>query len=297
MMKLLITGATGHSGLFFLEHLNKNPQKVSEVICIVRKTSNLDSLKKFTNLNLSTIEGDLTNELFINEATKGVDVILNIANIRFSELFMRYGYKNNVKWLIGIHTTGRYSKFKSASAEYIAIEDNLLNNRKIDLTILRPTMIYGSMKDHNMSKLIKFLDKFPIFPIFGNGKNLLQPVRAQDLGKAYYDVLNNYETCKNKEYDLSGKDEVEYIEILDLITKKLNKKVKYIKIPINLSYKIANFGQKYIPKFPIKGEQVLRMQEDKVYSHDNAASDFNYSPMSFKEGINLEVEEYINNYR
>jgi len=39
------------------------------------------------------------------------------------------------------------------------------------------------------------------------------------------------------------------------------------------------------------------MQEDKVYSHDNAASDFNYSPMSFKEGINLEVEEYINNYR
>lgn len=296
-MKLLITGATGHSGLFFLEHLNSNPQNVSEVICIVRKTSNLDSLKKFTNLNLSTIEGELTNELFINEATKGVDVILNIANIRFSELFMQYGYKNNVKWLIGIHTTGRYSKFKSASAEYIAIEENLLNNRKIDLTILRPTMIYGSMKDHNMSKLIKFLDKFPVFPIFGNGKNLLQPVRAQDLGKAYYDVLNNYEICKNKEYDLSGKDEVEYIEILNLITKKLNKKVKYIKIPINLSYKIANFGQKYIPKFPIKGEQVLRMQEDKVYSHDNATSDFAYSPLSFKEGINLEVEEYINNYR
>ena len=46
-------------------------------------------------------------------------------------------------------------------------------------------------------------------------------------------------------------------------------------------------------RFPIKVEQVLRMKEDKVFSYDKAYKDFDYIPMHFKDGINLEVEEYI----
>lgn len=292
-MKLLITGATGNSGLYFLEYLNKNDLQYNEIRCLVRETTNTNVLNKFSNLNIRCVVGDITDRKFVNEITKDIDTILNIANIRFSPLLMEYGYKNNVDWLIGVHTTGRYSKFKSASAEYIQIEDTLLKERHINLTVLRPTMIYGNMKDHNMKKLIKFLDKFPMFPVFGKGKNLLQPVRAQDLGKAYYDVLSKPEITKNKEYDLSGKDEVEYKKIIKYITNKLNRKVIIIPVPINLSYKIAMFGQRFIPGFPIKGEQVLRMQEDKVFSHTKASQDFGYSPMSFKQGIEEEVEEYL----
>ncbi|TDM14921.1 SDR family oxidoreductase [Macrococcus bovicus] len=292
-MKLLITGATGNSGLFFLEHLNNNSLNYDEIRCVVRESTNTKALEQFGNLNIKCVTGDLTDASFLDKVTQDIDTILNIANIRFSPLLATYGQKNNVKWLIGVHTTGRYSKFKSASSEYIKIEDTLLNTRPINLTILRPTMIYGNMKDHNMKKLIKFLDAFPIFPVFGKGKNLLQPVRAQDLGKAYYDVLSNPKITQNKEYNLSGKDEVEYRTIIKMITHKLNKNVLIFPVPLQLSYKIAMFGQNFIPGFPIKGEQVLRMQEDKVYSHLPATQDFGYDPMSFKEGIELEVEEYL----
>ncbi|MDJ1088754.1 NAD-dependent epimerase/dehydratase family protein [Macrococcoides caseolyticum] len=293
-MRLLITGATGHTGNFFLEQLNNNPKNVNEIICTVRETTNTDNLKKFNNLNIKTVVGNLKDDHYINEITKDIDVIINIANIRFSEILAKYGKMNNVKWLIGIHTTGRYSKFKSASAEYISIEDNLLKNKDLDLTILRPTMIYGSTKDHNMSKLIKFLDKTPVFPIFGDGKNLLQPVRAQDLGKAIYDVLFSYEKCKNKEYNLSGKNEIEYIDILKIISNQLNKRIIFIKLPIKLCYIIAVIGERFIPKFPIKAEQVLRMQEDKIYSHQEAKDDFEYNPLEFEQGIKDEVREYLN---
>lgn len=292
-MRLLITGATGHSGVFFLEYLNNNNLGFDSIRCIVRATSDLSVFKNFNNLDFEYVQGDIENQGFLNEVASDVDVILNIANIRFSTLLVETAVKNSVSWLIGVHTTGRYSKFKSASSEYIAIEDKLLAERKIDLTILRPTMIYGSMRDKNMSKLVKFLDRSPVFPIFGDGSNLMQPVRAQDLGKAYYDVLKNREKTMNKEYNLSGADEIRYEQIINVVSGYLNKKTYLIKLPIKLSYSLSKIANKIIPKFPINEEQVLRMQEDKVFSHEEAKKDFAYSPSSFKEGIKVEVEEYL----
>ena len=39
-------------------------------------------------------------------------------------------------------------------------------------------------------------------------------------------------------------------------------------------------------------EQILRMKEDKVYSHLDAEKDFGYSPLTFQEGIKFEIDEY-----
>ncbi|GGA98244.1 NAD(P)-dependent oxidoreductase [Macrococcus hajekii] len=291
-MEIFITGAAGHTGMFFLNYLSHSDIQISKIKCLVRPTTKITELNKFKQLPIEIVSGDITDLNFLKEVTRNTDVIINIANIRFTPLLQNAAISNKVDWLIAVHTTGRYSQFKSASAEYIEIEDKLLNDRKMNLTIIRPTMIYGSMKDHNMSKLIKFLDRNKFFPVFGNGENLLQPVRAQDLGKALYDILNNPNQTKNKEYNLSGLDKVSYNQIISLITQQLNKNTKIIHLPIKLSYQLAKLGQKFIPKFPIKDEQVLRMQEDKVFSHEEASKDFGYSPMAFKDGISFQIDEY-----
>jgi hypothetical protein len=40
---------------------------------------------------------------------------------------------------------------------------------------------------------------------------------------------------------------------------------------------------------PVSPEQILRLNEDKVFDHQAAKEDFNYSPRSFTEGITQEV--------
>ena len=64
------------------------------------------------------------------------------------------------------------------------------SNTPIDLTILRPTMIYGSLDDQNMVKFIKMTDKLRLFPMVKGGRFALQPVHQQDLGRAYLQVIN-----------------------------------------------------------------------------------------------------------
>ncbi|MGV2874567.1 NAD(P)-dependent oxidoreductase [Macrococcus capreoli] len=291
-MKLLVTGLTGHTGKWFLEAINEKGFN-GEIHAIVRKTSNTESIDKSIHPIKKHI-GDLTDKEFLNEVCKDIDVILHIASINNSLDILDAAVKNGVEWFIGVHTTGMFSEFKIASEGYINIEKIIKNQyaNKIDITILRPTMIYGSSMDHNMFKLIKFVDKSPLFPVFGNGKNLMQPVYAKDLGYAYYNVISMSEKTKNKEYNLSGKNAIKYKDLVKTVAQELQTKIIFVHIPIIFSYNLARLFEK-VPGFPINSEQVLRMKEDKKFGHINARKDFSFNPVSFEEGIKFEVAEYL----
>ena len=226
---------------------------------------------------------------------EGVKTLLSTAGIQVSEKIVRAGTEVGVNWFICVHTTGRYSKYKSESAEFIEIEDSLLKEFS-NLTILRPTMIYGSRRDKNMHKLVRYIHKHKFIPVFGNGKNLMSPVHAQDLGNAYYDVLQNRDTTFGNQYNLSGKYEISYISILEETASALGKKVFFIHLPIWFCLVVVYIGNLVFgSRFPISVEQVSRMKEDKVFSWEDAYSDFGFSPRSFKDGIRKEVDELIKN--
>ena len=90
-----------------------------------------------------------------------------------------------------IHTTGIYSRFGVYLKEYKKIENYLFDECKIDYIILRPTMIYSSKsRIYNMHKLIGYIKNHKVFPVFGSGNNLMQPIHARDLATAIVLVLN-----------------------------------------------------------------------------------------------------------
>lgn len=289
---LLVTGASGHSARYFFERLSaENYNK--EIKCLVRKGSKVEHLKLY-NLKLNFIEVDFNNVVELKKSMKGSKTVLHIASIKLSTNVIKAGAGTGIDWFICVHTTGRYSKFKSASAEYIEIEDKLINKYS-NLTILRPTLIYGSSIDRNFWRLIEFINAYSFFPVFGSGKNLMQPVNAEDLGSAYLKVLKNKSSCYGKQYNLSGRDQISYISILHEIADGLDKKVFFIHLPMWLSIIGAYVGKIIMrSRFPISVEQVLRMKEDKVFSHENAKYDFGYNPIEFKHGILREVNELKN---
>jgi len=51
-----------------------------------------------------------------------------------------------------------------------------------------------------------------------------------------------------------------------------------------------NFFEKIRLPFPIKAEQVLRLNENKDFSYAEAKRDFGFSPRSFEGGIGLEIK-------
>lgn len=289
---LYITGITGHTGTWLLKRLIAEKYQ-GPIRCVVRENSDTALIDQ-SGLNIEKAYGDLDDINFLNESMKDVKTIIHISWIMHSPKIVEAAIANNVNWGILVHTTGRFSKYKSASEEYIQIEDSLLKLKdKINLTVLRPTMIYGSEADRNMIKLIDFLNRFRLFPLFGKGENLMQPVHARDLGNAYYDVLMNSQVTMNNNYNLSGKNPLTYRKLIETVSIKLDKKTKLVTLPLGFSVFSARVYNKLTSKALISEEQVLRMQEDKAFSYEKAKNDFGYNPIDFKEGIQEEVKLYL----
>lgn len=292
---LLVTGITGHTGGYFLQELIENKYE-GQIRCIVRETSETSMLDN-SGLNIEKVVGDLDNQELMNKAMIGIDTVVHIGSIFYSVVLMQAAVENNVRRAILVHTTGIYSKYKSASEEYKSIEENIdkiieNNNSTIGLVFLRPTMIYGYMNDRNMIVFIKMVDKLRLFPIINHGKNLLQPVNGRDLGKAYYQVLSQTDIL-NGDYILSGESPITMIDMFRLISDNLKKKTTFISVPMRLGVfmagclKIITLGKvDYI-------ERVQRMGEDRHFSHEAARKDFGYTPMTFAKGLKIEIEEYL----
>jgi nucleoside-diphosphate-sugar epimerase len=292
---LLVTGITGHTGRYFLQELINNRYDGS-IRCIVRETSDTSILDN-SGLIIEKVIGDLEDPNFIDSVMEGIETVMHIYNIHHSLDIVKAAIKYKVKRVILVHTTGIYSKFKNASAEYKLIEGKIKKiktdpNCITKISILRPSMIYGDLCDRNMSKFIKLIDKFRIIPIINGGNSLIQPVNARDLGKAFYTVLVSPQVTDGKDYDLSGESPIKIIDVFKLISEELNKKTIFISVPLSLGVFMAR-----VLKFLSVGqidliEKVQRMGENRSYSHDNATKDFGYNPMPFKDGISLEIAEY-----
>jgi uncharacterized protein YbjT (DUF2867 family) len=130
-------------------------------------------------------------------------------------------------------------------------------------------------------------------PVINGGRSLIQPVNARDLGKAFYTVLTSPEKTAGKAYDLSGEKPLQMIEVFRLISDNLNKKTIFFSVPLGFGVFLARVAKVFsLGKFDYV-EKVQRMAEDRSYSHEEAKSDFDYEPMSFKKGIQIESKQYL----
>lgn len=288
-INVLLTGATGLTGTLFLNHLaDSNPG--SEIYCLVRPTSDRSSLERL-DLNLNYFIGDSsTSETWDEILAEYIpSTIIHIASIRHVPVIL-----NNLKKagetprLIVIGTTGVYSKYNQYSKDYKAIEAQLAQYPG-SYCLLRPTMIYGSHRDQNLHKLIKFCDRYGFFPVFGSGQCLLQPIHADDLAKTILCVLQRPNI--QGAYDLSGGSIVKFRELLAIVEKQLGKPVRPIYLSLKLGVWAATLAENVIgTKSPVRREQILRLQEDKAYPHDAAQRDLDFFPRSLEVGLQQEVE-------
>ena len=282
---ILLTGATGFLGEFVLKEL---VTKGYDVTCFVRKTSNIDTIKK---LNVKYAYGELDDYKSICEALKGKKALINIASLGFGHgpNIVNACEEMNVARAIFVSTTGVFTKLNPSSKAIRLEAERLIKESSLDYTIIRPTMIYGTPRDRNMWRLVKYLKKLSVLPILGNGSYLQQPVYVKDLAGAIVSAYGT-PTSLRKAYNISGAKALSYNEVVDITAKALDKKVLKIHIPMKLSYNLLRFYEELTSKPILKAEQVLRLNENKDFSHEEAYKDFGYSPLSFEEGIKREVE-------
>jgi nucleoside-diphosphate-sugar epimerase len=280
---ILLTGISGLTGKFLYEALQVSTFD-KKIRYFVRKNSDISWIKNKENI----FYGELSNIEDIKLALKDVETVFHLAPRNILSNILLACETSDVKRFFYVNSTGVYSKFKSSTHSDIQNEI-LLKESGLIYTIIRPSMIYGNHQDGNIHLLVKLLNKFPIFPIVGEGKGLMHPIYAKDLAILLLTTLLNERKTRNKEYDVAGKHPIAYKKLLSTISEAIGKKRFFIHIPYSLALFIGRIGD-YIPNRIISYEKILRLEEDKHFDYSKAKEDLSFSPLSFEEAIHYEVK-------
>lgn len=256
-----------------------------EVRCLLRKAS--PNAARLDPDRVEIVRGDATDVTGLSRALRGVDAFVHVAGIEHTPQVLEAMRSANVERLVLVGSTSVHSRYEFRSGMRRRME-GMVHESGLRWTIARPTMIYGSELDKNMRHLLRFLDRSPIFPIFGSGTNLWQPVYYEDCAWGVLAALESAGAV-GQSYDLPGAEPLAYRDLVLSAARALGKKPRLVSMPLEparLALKAAETAR--LP-LPVKSEQVLRLREDKAYPYEKAERELGYAPRAFAEGIALEV--------
>lgn len=256
-----------------------------DVRCLVRQDS--PNAARLDSRRTEIVPGDAADEDVLSRSLSGVDCMIHVAGLEYAPQVVSAMQRADVGRLLIVGSTSVHSAYEHRSGWRRRME-SLVRESRSGWTILRPTMIYGSELDKNMHKLLRFLDRSPLFPIFGNGENLWQPVHYEDLARVMLTALEKPEAT-NQSYDLPGARPLTYLDLIHTAAAALGRSPHIVRLPIEPVYRALRLTERARIPLPIGSEQVMRLREDKAYPYEKARQDIEYAPRSFPEGIAYEV--------
>jgi uncharacterized protein YbjT (DUF2867 family) len=281
-MKVLLTGATGLLGGALLDLLLSRDR---EVRCLVRHESR--NVSRLDPSRVEVFRGDANVTDDLRRALVGTDALVHVAGIEHAPAVVGAARDAGVSRLVMVGSTSAHSAYEFRSGPKRRMED-VVTGSGLDWTIVRPTMIYGSERDKNVHRLLRFLDRSPVFPIFGPGTNLWQPVYHEDCARGVYEALVR-PAAVGRSYDLPGASPLPYATMVETAARALGRNPSLVRLPLEPIRRFLLLAETLRLPLPIKSEQVLRLREDKAYPLDAARRDLGYAPRPFHEGVALEV--------
>lgn len=285
-MKIFLTGAGGFVGRHLIKKLEGH-----EVTCFVRR--DYEHLKNFR-----TVNGDLKFLSHIVDYVKDVDAVIHLAanlwvidnhtmyldNVVATKNLIEACKKNNVKGIITLSSSSANPDNLSEYGKTKLEADKLVINSKLDYTIIKPTMIYGD-GGRGFTRIVNHIKKYPIVPIVGHGKTLMQPVYVEDVVDAIIKCLNNSKVI-GKVYDLGGPKAITMNELFDAISLRVSgrKKLK-LHLPLGLIYRLNNFMHPFNKKKRMTKEGIQTFYKDSNVDISAAINDFGFNPVDLEEGL------------
>ncbi len=276
MKNIFIVGATNQIGHFLLPMLKDN----YNIFALSRKNHE--------DTKINWIESDIKELDEESIDSFKIDILIYIGSMEYLGEFL--GKFKNLERLILFSSTSAITKKDSAIEDEKKLSQTLFlgeenakkwcSGNSVNITILRPTLIYGINKDKNVAVITNFIRKFKFFPLIGNGRGLRMPVHAFDLADTVLKIIDNHRSY-GKTYSLTGAETLTYREMVERIFLSLNQKPIIINIPEFL-FKALLIVVKIVPKYRYLSTGMAdRINQDLCFDIEEAKKDFNYSPYPF----------------
>ena len=250
--KIIIPGAAGLVGQNLIVQL-KN-KGYTNLVALDKHTENIKVLREL-HPDIEIIETDLAEKGSWENVFEGADVVLMLQaqigaptiepfirnNVISTQNILEVMKQYSIPYLVHISSSVVNSKATDFYTNTKKEQEKLVVESGITQCILRPTLMYGWFDRKHLGWLSRFMEKVPFFPIPGHGRYMRQPLYEKDFCQVIISAMEKQP--KNEAYNITGRDEVDYIDIIRTIKKVKNLKTPIVKIPYTLfKYMMATYA-------------------------------------------------------
>lgn len=192
--------------------------------------------------------------------------------------------------VVALSSTGRKDKAGSPDAgerdlarRLREAEDSLLSGVPDGLrhvTILRPTLLYGSGRDRSLSRLVSLARRFRFLPLPATASGLRQPVHVDDVAQAIAGCLDAPATF-GRAFDLPGGEALGFIDMVRRTLARHAPGARICLLPGWLFAAGAALGRA-LGFSPAGRGALARLQMDQVADAEPAAKAFGFAPRRFE---------------
>lgn len=243
-MKVVIPGGAGLVGQNLVTDLLN--LGFDDIWVLDKHKENIKILEEM-HPNVHTLCVDLADMGSWEESFKGADVVVQLQaqigaptiepfirnNIDSTKNVLSVMKKYEIPYLIHFSSSVVNSVANDFYTNTKKEQEKLVKESGIKNVILRPTLMFGWFDRKHLGWLSRFMQKVPVFPIPGNGKYMRQPLYAGDMANIVVSCINSQ---IEGEYNISGLEKIDYIDIIRSIKKTIKSKTLILKIPYSLFY-------------------------------------------------------------
>jgi nucleoside-diphosphate-sugar epimerase len=240
--KIIVTGAAGLVGQNLIPRLKA--RNLGLLICIDKHPKNTETLRAL-HPDVRVIHADLADpggwqseldgctHLVIGHAQIGGIYRSEYErnNIAATERLLEAALRFNVPYAVSISSSVVNSKAVDDYTETKKAQEALVAQSGISQIVLRPTLMFGWFDRKHVGWLARFMQRVPVFPIPGNGRFLRQPLYAGDFCDV---IVSSIETKKTGQYNITGQERIDYIEMIRAVKKATGARARIITIPYRL---------------------------------------------------------------
>jgi NADH dehydrogenase len=232
---ILVTGGTGFVGSATVKELLRRGEKVAVL------GRDADKIHRRLGAEVEARAGDVRDPGTLGAAMRGIDIVINavqfpgspIENRRkgytFEEIDLK-GTRNQVdaakaagvKRFVCISGVGAAKDAAKHWFRYKWEAEDYVQRSGLEWVILRPAWVFGP-EDVSLNRFLGFAKRLPFIPMFGSGKQDMQPVFVDDVARVAADCALKPEAA-NLVFEIGGPEVMSMNDVivtaLDVIGKK-----------------------------------------------------------------------------
>ena len=148
---------------------------------------------------------------------------------------------------------------------------------------LRASLLYGPHEHGNVGALVRAVRGWPLIPVPGGQKVILQPLYVEDLNSVALAAASPGAACGH--YVVAGPRQERLWEMLRVIQRRLGRNQPLASVPLAPLQWLARLAAVIAPGAPIPAQQIAGLHDHPAWDSGEAMRTFGFAPVAFEVGI------------